>query len=79
MILTFSSLFTLALGLHAPWAVSDVTFDVAAGRLDLQVSFQPGARFTCPHCGARQQSVHDTLTRAWRHLNFFQYQANLQA
>jgi len=76
---TSSSLFTLALGLQAPWAVSDVAFDADAGRLDLQVSFQPGARFTCPHCGAAQQPVHDTLTRAWRHLNFFQYQAYLQA
>ena len=76
---TSSSLFTLALGLQAPWAVSDVAFDAEAGRLDLQVSFQPGARFTCPHCGAAQQPVHDTLTRAWRHLNFFQYQAYLQA
>ncbi|NCA91485.1 MAG: ISL3 family transposase, partial [Gammaproteobacteria bacterium] len=76
---TSSSLFTLALGLQAPWAVSDVAFDAEAGRLDLQVSFQPGARFTCPHCGAAQQPVHDTLTRAWRHLNFFQYQAYLLA
>jgi transposase len=76
---TSSSLFTLALGLQTPWAVSDVAFDAEAGRLDLQVSFQPGARFTCPHCGAEQQPVHDTLAREWRHLNFFQYQAYLLA
>ena len=76
---TSSSLFTLALGLQAPWAVSAVAFDADAGRLDLQVSFQPGARFTCPQCGAEQQPVHDTLEREWRHLNFFQYQAYLQA
>ena len=76
---TSSSLFTLALGLQAPWAVSDVAFDAEAGRLDLQVSFQPGTRFACPHCGAEQQPVHDTLAREWRHLNFFQYQAYLLA
>jgi len=74
-----SSLFTLALGLQAPWQVVDVTFDPSAGRIDLQVTFQRGARFTCPHCGAAKQPVHDTLERSWRHLNFFQFQAHLHA
>jgi len=74
-----SSLFSLALGLQAPWEVIAVAFDPAAGRLDLQVGFSRGARFRCPHCGAEHQPVHDTLKREWRHLNFFQYQAYLQA
>lgn len=74
-----SSLFTQALGLQAPWEVADVAFDPAAGRIDLRVGFSRGARFACPDCGAEDQGVHDTLTREWRHLNFFQYQAYLQA
>ena len=74
-----SSLFTLALGLQAPWEVADVAFDPQAGRIDFQVAFQPGTRFTCPHCGAEHQPVHDTLAREWRHLNFFQFQAYLHA
>ncbi|EQD55269.1 transposase IS204/IS1001/IS1096/IS1165 family protein, partial [mine drainage metagenome] len=28
---------------------------------------------------AADQPIHDRLTRSWRHLNFFQYQAVLQA
>lgn len=74
-----SSLFSVALGWQAPWEVIDVAFDPAAGRLDLQVGVSRGARFTCPHCGAEEQGVHDTLKREWRHLNCFQYQAYLQA
>ena len=74
-----TSLFTLALGLQAPWEVVDATFDEAGGHLDLQLGFARGARFVCPRCGAEHQSVHDTLERTWRHLNFFQYQALLHA
>ncbi len=74
-----TSLFTLALGLHAPWEVVDATFEPVGGRLDLQLGFRRGARFPCPHCGAEHQCVHDTLERTWRHLNFFQYQAHLHA
>ena len=74
-----TSLFTVALGLHAPWAVADVTFDPAAGRIDFQVGFVPGSRFACPHCGAEHQPVHDTQEREWRHLNFFQFEAYIHA
>ncbi len=74
-----TSLFSVALGLQAPWEVVDAAFEPAAGRLDLQLGFSRGARFRCPHCGAEHQGVHDTLERTWRHLNFFQYQAYLHA
>lgn len=69
------SLFTVALGLTTPWEVGDVRFDAEAGRIDFVVAFPRGTRFTCPHCGAEHQPVHDTRERTWRHLNFFQYQA----
>jgi transposase len=74
-----TSLFTVALGLHAPWAVADVAFDPTAGRIDFQVGFVPGSRFGCPHCGAEHQPVHDTQEREWRHLNFFQFEAYIHA
>jgi len=77
--LSSTSLFSVALGLQAPWEVMDAAFDPASGRLDLQLGFSRGARFRCPHCGAEHQGVHDTLERTWRHLNFFQYQAYLHA
>jgi transposase len=73
------SLFSVALGLAAPWQVADVRFDPKAGRIDFEVAFTPGTRFTCPHCGAEHQAVHDTLAREWRHLNFFQFEAYIHA
>ena len=52
-----NSLFAVALGLHAPWAVADVAFDPAAGRIDFQVGFVPGSRFVCPHCGESRSDL----------------------
>ncbi len=66
-----TSLFTVALGLQAPSEVRDVGFDPQVGRIDFTVGFTRGSRFTCPHCGAEHQPVHDTQTREWRYLNFW--------
>lgn len=74
-----TSLFSAALGLSSPWFVDDVRFDPVARRIDFALGYQRGARFPCPHCGAEHQPVHDTQAREWRHLNFFQYEAYLQA
>ncbi|WP_462322349.1 ISL3 family transposase [Halochromatium sp.] len=79
MLSTEHRLFTAALGLSAPWGVSDVRFDAEAGRIDFEVDFAKGSRFTCPGCGAEHQAVHDTRKRTWRHLHFFQYEAYIHA
>jgi hypothetical protein len=63
-------LFTTALGLTAPWEVTDVRFDPEAGRIDLEVAFAKGSRFACPACGAPGQPVHDTRSRSRQHLSF---------
>lgn len=73
------SLFTAALGLMPPWQVLDIQFDPEKGRIDFNVGFSSGAKFTCPECGEAEQGVHDTRARTWRHLNFFQYQAFIHA
>lgn len=73
------SLFTAALGLMPPWQVLDIQFDPEKGRIDFKVGFPSGSKFTCPGCGEADQGVHDTRSRTWRHLNFFQYQAFLHA
>jgi len=73
------SLFTLALGLPAPWEVVDVACDPKSGRIDFHRAFALGTRCSCPHCGAEHQPVHDTFERDWRHLNFFQFQAYIHA
>jgi transposase len=54
-------------------------FDPDAKRLDIQIDFTPGSRFPCPNCGAADCPAYDTERMTWRHLNFFQYQAWLNA
>jgi transposase len=72
-------LFQLALGLTPPWQVERSDFDAAARRLDLHLIFPRGARFVCPSCGAADCAAYDTQPMTWRHLNFFQHEAHLQA
>jgi transposase len=75
-------LFQAALGVSEPWRVSDATFTAEEGRLDLYLDFPSGARFACPeaHEGdAEACPVHDTESKTWRHLDFFQHQAYLHA
>ncbi len=45
----------------------------------MAIDFPRGFRFPCPDCGAADQPVHDTETRRWRHLNFFQLTCELKA
>ena len=71
-------LFTMALGLQAPWEVVDLKFDEEAHRLDILLDFQRGADFPCPVCG-QPCKVHDTEEKTWRHMNFFQYACYLTA
>jgi transposase len=72
-------LFQAALGLQAPWQVVGSAFDAGERRLELRIDFERGARFACPECDAPGCPVHDTEQKTWRHLDFFQHQAFLQA
>ena len=68
------ALFGMALGLQAPWIVTDVSFqaDEPTGReLHLRIGFTSGSKFK-DDVGA-QCSVHDTVQRQWQHLNFFEH------
>lgn len=73
-----ADLFQLALGLSLPWRVMSGEFDAQAGRLDIRIDFPRGSRFACPSCGA-SCPAYDTSEMTWRHLNFFQHEAHLQA
>lgn len=72
------ALFTSALGLQPPWAVDDVKLDVARKRIDFEVGCR-GALLSCPARGKASQPVHDRLRQSWRHLDFFQFEAWLNA
>src|SRR5689334_20557057 len=74
-----TTLMQQALGLTMPWTVVRSDFDTAAGRLDVEIDFTPGSRFACPNCGAADCPAYDTQRKTWRHLNFFQHQAYLNA
>ena len=74
-----TNLLQLALGLTPPWTVTRSDFDPEAKRLDIQIDFAPGSRFPCPSCAAADCPAYDTQQMSWRHLNFFQHQAYLNA
>lgn len=72
-----AKLFETALGIVAPWSVQSVEFDEAAKVLTVLVDFKPGTRFAVSgHEG--MHPVHDTVTKTYRHLNFFQHECRLQ-
>ena len=71
--------FQAALGLKEPWFVAKSRFDAAAKRLDIDISFDRQALFTCPSCGAADCPVYDARSLTWRHLDFWQHQTYLNA
>ncbi len=77
--ITPTALFTLALGLQPPWTVTEIALQLDQNELHLTLDFPRGSRWACPQCARPDCPVHDTETRQWRHLNFFQYACYLQA
>lgn len=73
-----ADLFTVALGLQAPWIVEDIRFEPEQGEIHFDLACQ-GQRLSCPACGAEDQLIHDRPKRSWQHLHFFQYRAYLHA
>jgi len=72
-----TQLFESALGIKAPWSVQSVDFDEAGKRLTILIDFKAGTRFEVNgHVG--EHPVHDTVTKTYRHLNFFQHECHLQ-
>ena len=72
-------LFEAALGIEAPWFVNAVRFDAAAKVLTIEIDFKTGSRFAVPQQEqAGQHPVHDTVTKHYRHLNFFQHECYLK-
>lgn len=70
-------LFEAALGITAPWSVTGVQFDEAARVLTVAIDFAVGSRFAVEGVPG-EHPVHDTVTKTYRHLNFFQHECLLQ-
>ncbi len=67
-------LFSMALGLQAPWEVKDISFtdnENGSRELHLHIGFISGTRF--PDKTGELCSVHDTVPRKWQHLSFFEH------
>jgi transposase len=70
-------LFEAALGIAAPWFVAGADFTAQARTLTIRVDFAPGSRFAVPGV-AGEHPVHDTVSKRYRHLNFFQHECFLE-
>src|SRR5690554_2544609 len=70
-------LFEAALGVSEPWYVRESRFEAAAKTLTIVVDFRSGSRFSHPEVPGKHP-VHDTQTKRYRHLNFFQHECFLE-
>lgn len=71
-----TKLFAAALGIATPWYINGVDFDVEKKTLNIHVDFVAGSRFVVPYVEGAY-SAHDTVTKRYRHLNFFQHECYL--
>jgi transposase len=72
--------FTLGLGLSAPWRLAGHRLDTGKRphELHLEVVVERGALFPCPDC-KRACKAHDFDSFSWQHLNFFQHHCFITA
>ena len=67
------ALFSAALEISEPVFIDEIVFDAVEGELHIHMDFRRGGRFACSECGTEGLTIHDTIEKTWRHLNFFQY------
>ena len=70
-------LFEMALGIGAPWYVAGTEFNAEARTLTIRVDFKAGTRFSVPGVSG-EHPVYDTVSKRYRHLNFFQHECFLE-
>ncbi len=78
------TLFKQALGLVDPWEVVSCDFDLESKQLLIKIDFVRGSRFADPEADSQTEEqelcpVHDSVTRRWQHLNFFEHKTLLEA
>lgn len=72
-----TKVFEAALGVGDPWYVAGVDFDEAKRVLTIRVDFVAGSRFPHPESEGLH-GAHDTVSKRYRHLNFFQHECYLE-
>ena len=78
------TLFKQALGLVDPWEVVSCDFNPESKQLLIKIDFVRGGKFPDPEaCSPFKDQVlcpvHDTVTRSWQHLNFFEHKTVIEA
>ena len=72
-----TKLFEAALGIASPRYINGVDFDAEKKTLSIGVDFVAGSRFGVPGVEG-SHPTHDTVTKRYRHLNFFQHECYLE-
>jgi len=72
-----NQIFEAALGIASPWYINGVDFDAERKTLSIHIDFVAGSRFAYPGVEGAHP-VHDTQTKRYRHLNFFQHECFLE-
>jgi transposase len=75
-------IFSQALGIVDPWFIKSVNFDVEKKRLDVNIDFKRGSKFSDydEDLGSpKEYKAYDTIKKSWRHLNFFEHECYLNA
>ena len=70
-------IFEAALGISTPWYIVGLNFEESQRKLRIRVDFEVGTRFAVPGQSG-DHPVHDTVTKTYRHLNFFQHECELE-
>ena len=70
-------LFETALSIAEPWHVVSVDLDAVAKTLTISIDFTPGSRFAVTG-EAGVHPMRDTVSKRYRHLNFFQHECYLE-
>ena len=70
-------IFEAALNISAPWYIAGMNFEPDHKKLRIRVDFEVGSRFSVAG-QAGEHPAHDTVTKTYRHLNFFQHECELE-
>lgn len=79
MITNGKEIFEIALNLTQPWMVENVVLEVVEKKKELHIylGFRKGSKFE--GLDAQLYTAHDTVSRKWEHLNFFEHKCYLHA
>lgn len=78
----YKDLFERALHIEAPWYISELNFNETEKQLVIFVDFKKGSKFEYNQPEEDINGifpVHDTVTKTWQHLNFFEHECHISA